>query len=83
MPGRCRRLWKAEMDKGNRARYARRVDAWQSARSVCQIEDWLTGTFHYPPEPAGVTLPQPPGRRILTGFRFARSYSMAHHSYGN
>ncbi|MGH2719317.1 MAG: hypothetical protein ACRDJU_12155 [Actinomycetota bacterium] len=54
-------MWKTEMDNENRVRYARHVDALKSARSeVSQIEDWLTGTFHYPPEPAGVALPQPP-----------------------
>lgn len=55
-------MWKTEMDNENRVRYARHVDALKAARSeVAQIEDWLTGTFHYPPEPAGVPVPQPPG----------------------
>lgn len=60
-------MWKVEMDNENRVRYAHPVDALKSARSeVSQIEDWLTGTFHYPASPPGWRCPS---RRALPRLR--------------
>lgn len=54
-------MWAQAMDNKNRVAYAHHVDALKAKRSeLDQIGDWLTGGFHYPPEPAGVCVPQPP-----------------------
>lgn len=55
-------MWAQAMDNRNRVAYARHVDALKARRSeITRIGDWLTGGFHYPPEPAPVAVPQPPG----------------------
>lgn len=55
-------MWAKAMDNRNRLAYAHHVDALKAQRDeVQQIRDWLTGGFHYPPEPASVCVPQPPG----------------------
>lgn len=55
-------MWAQAMDNRNRLAYAHHVDALKTRRDeLHQITDWLTGGFHYPPEPGAVSVPQPPG----------------------
>lgn len=55
-------MWARATDNHNRVAYARHVDALKARRAeITRIGDWLTGGFHYPPEPARVAVPQPPG----------------------